>query len=466
MYKMIMGILSLVLVVAPAYAIEKPIGAEGLGDAYFEELGNGGYDVQHYDLNITSNFPQPGIEGTVIISAIATQTLARFNVDLGGFELNSVTLNGEPADYERYDRELSLTPEEPLQVGDNFTVEIAYTGEPGNNLDLSYDFGTGWVQYARGVYVASEPDGASLWFPCNDHPLDKATFDLNVTVNSDYVVAANGLLMDTIENGETTTYVWQSTSPMATYLASVNIGEFEVQTDETDSGIPIRNYFPRRLAADLEETFENQAEIIEFFESIIGDYPFEAYGAVVADTNLYFALENQTLSLFGRDMVRGNPDDVEDVIAHELAHQWFGNSISVYSWRDIWLNEGFATYFATLWYEHKEGKRAADEVMRNYYDYIAPGNADINLIEVGNPGADNLFHGLVYIRGAWTLHALRLEVGDDTFLEIIRTYYARYQYGNARIEDFIAVAEEVSGQNLEDFFNAWLFSEETPEVEF
>ena len=322
---------------------------------------------------------------------------------------------------------------------------------------------TGWVTIDGGSFVLSEPDGSASYYPVNDHPLDKASYTFRVTVPEPFEVAANGVLTETTDNGDTTTFVFEARDPMASYLATINIDEFELEVMESENGIPIRNYYSTGLPEGVREPFARQGEMIVYFSRMYGRYPFEVYGALVMDTEFGAALENQTMSIFGMDMI-----DVEDVkgteltVAHELAHQWFGDSVSVADWSDIWLNEGFATYSEGLWIEHKNGREALDEWVKFIYSdiveypqyYPAP----------GNPPADDLFNGGVYDRGGLTLHALRLEVGDEVFFDIMRTYFDRYQGGNATTDDFIAVSEEVSGKELTEFFDSWLYSEKIPPI--
>lgn len=432
-------------------------GAEGIGDPYFPKLGNGGYDVQHYTLNLDVDMDENFIVGTVTIEALATQDLNAFNLDFNGFEIDELTVNDEPADFTRDGRELTIRPADDLAEGESFTVVVSYAGEPDAR---GRGFDGGWVRYPTGVFVASEPAGAANWYPVNDHPLDKASYTFIITVEEPWVVAANGLLQDTIENDDNTiTYIWHTDYLMASYLATVNIAEFEVQTQEGPDGLLIRNYFPADIFEETLEYYENTPEMIAYFTELFGPYPFEAYGVVVADVPLGFALETQTISLFGRGAVS------EDVVAHELAHQWFGNSVTPVTWQDIWLNEGFATYASWLWYEDQNGADSIEGYIREIYHAMADPTFVIdNPDPVGKPEANSLFNVLVYVRGALTLHALRLRIGDEAFFEILRVYVDRYQYSNARTADFIAVAEEVSGEELSDFFTGWLYDPEMPPI--
>lgn len=449
---------------AGAAGVQEP-GAAGIGDPYFETLGNGGYDAQHYTLDLTVDMDENFISGTVTMDALATQDLSVFNLDFLGFQISEISVNQLPAKYLRKERELSITPSEPLVDGDLFTVAVTYSGVPGQNVEGLNVFSAGWTRYRTGVYVAGEPAGASRWYPVNDHPRDKATYTFRITVPEPYVVAANGLLQDTIDNGDTTTYMWAMNQPMASYLATVNIADFVLHTQ--DGSVPIRNYFPARLAETAPAVFERTPEMIAYFSEIFGPYPFDAYGVVMADTSLFFALETQSLSLFGAEVVPNAITNaiprwstgVENVVAHELAHQWFGNSVSPANWQDIWLNEGFASYASALWIEHTQGQAAFEAEMQSYYDVID--NRDYS---PGAPPPGDLFNRGVYLQGAWTLHALRLEVGDEAFFAILRIYYDRFKYANASTADFIAVAEEVSGQDLSALFDAWLFEGGVPPV--
>jgi aminopeptidase N len=243
---------------------------------------------------------------------------------------------------------------------------------------------------------------------------------------------------------------------MATYLATVVIADLELEHAGAAGGVPIRNYFPADMPRTARQEFDRTGEMLEYFTSILGAYPFDAYGVVVAPIELPFALETQTLTLFGI-ADRYN----EGTIAHELAHQWFSNSISLRRWQDIWLNEGFATYASLLWFEHRFGAEPVDTEIHAMYRVLMDSN-DARTMRIGAPPSDDLFNGAVYWRGAMTLHALRQEVGDPLFFQILRTYVERFRYGNATTDDFIALAEEISVQDLRALFDAWLFQEKVP----
>ena len=370
-------------------------------------------------------------------------------------------MNGQPTAFTREGLELTVLPAAPLPVGEPFTVEVAYEGVPEPVSPSAIPIRMGWNRHPGGVYVASEPIGSATWFPVNEHPLDKATYTISVTVPEPYVVAANGLLMETIDNGSTLTYVWENDDPTASYLVTVNIGAFVLEEQEGPDGLPIRNYFPESVYEDAVFDFGRTAEMIAFFNEIFGPYPFDAYGVVVADQHLGFALETQTLSLFGLRHVDGMRSS-ENTVAHELAHQWFGNAVSLADWSDIWLNEGFATYASYLWEEHDKGPDIFADMMHQMYMLLA--SAQGLMPPPGSPPPGDLFNGSVYIRGAMTLHALRAEIGDDAFFELLPAYYEAYKFGNATTEGFIALAEEISGQDLGAFFDGWLYDIALPSI--
>ncbi|MBI3169834.1 MAG: M1 family metallopeptidase [Chloroflexi bacterium] len=437
-------------------------GSPGMGDSLYPSFGNGGYDSLSYALDITvNNVASSDLDAVTTIEAIATQDLNQFNLDFAGFEITSITVNDEAADFKRKGQELTVIPAQTISNDESFTVVVEYQGIPDPMESKALPFPTGWIVYDNGIFVLSEPDGSASFYPVNDHPLDKANYTITVTVPKPYEVAANGVLEETKDNGDTTTYSFTVRDPMASYLTTININDFDMETMESEDGLPIRNYYAASLPDDVNKPFARQGEMIDYFSGLFGEYPFEVYGSLVMDTEFGAALENQTMSIFGIDMI--DLEDIEGteaVVAHELTHQWFGDSVSVGDWSSIWLNEGFATYGEALWVEYDHGSEGLNDwvdgvynEVKAYSDFYPP---------PGSPAPNDLFNGGVYLRGGLTLHALRLEVGDDVFFEILRTYYDRYKFDNAVTDDFIAVAEEVSGQNLGNFFEAWLYDEQLP----
>ena len=441
-------------------------GSPGIGDLLYPGLGNGGYDVQHYTLDLTVAPQTDTLTGDVTIDATATEALSRFNLDLIGFTISQITVNGADATFSRSGQELTITPADPLADGAAFTAEVRYSGVPKRLTSVALPVQTGWVGYNGGnpncpcSYVLSEPDGAADWFPVNDHPLDKATYTFHITVPKPYTVAANGDLQGVVDHGDTTTTTTEVTAPMASYLATVDISQFDLVTEPgTQSGVPIRNYFEKGVSQTTRALFDQQDAMIAYFETLFGKYPFDVYGAVMLNTRTGGALEAQTLSIFGTDTISRNNPESETIIAHELAHQWFGDSVSLGDWSDIWLNESFATYAEGLWIEHTSGKAGLQNWVQDIAQYIT---GDKSVVPPGKPPADDLFNAGVYYRGALLLHALRLTIGDAKFFQLLQTWASTYQYGNARTADFIALANQIGGQDLTTLFNAWLYAAQVP----
>ena len=437
-------------------------GAAGLGDPFVPNLGNGGYDVQHYTIALDVDPLANVITGTTTITAKATQALSAFNLDFAGepidaLTVDAVTVDGRAAAFTHETYELVITPTVAPADTELFTTVVAYHGSPEPIPSLAGET-IGWFHSPSGaVNVVGEPDGAEGWFPANDYPTDKATFRFEITVPAPYVVAAPGLLRDTEQQGDNIRYVWEMDQPIATYLAAVNIDKYEVETAAGPDGVEIRNYFPQDYPAAERKRYAALPQMIEYFSSLFGPYPYAAYGVLIADPEVEIcgfmvAEETPTLSTH---CATGEAAD-EDVVAHELAHQWFGDSVSVASWQDVWLKEGLATYAQWLWLTRAEGRAALDEMASSSLQ-------DMGLTaSIAQPPPYDLYGNGSYIGGALVFHALRLKVGDEAFFKILRTYYDRYKGGSAGTQDFIAVAEEVSGQELSPFFSDWLYSTDLP----
>lgn len=435
-------------------------GSDGIGDPYFEDLGNGGYNVQHYELALHVDMDANEIAGTATIQASTTQALTSLNLDFIGMNISRVAVNGEETVFQRQGAELVIYLPDPLANGTSFQIEVDYQGTPGEDVDrnLLPEYSEGWIYYDEGLMVAGEPTGASTWFPVNEHPADKATYTFAINVDEPLVVAANGVLTSTDDQGSNVTYTWEMRDPIAPYLVTIAIGEFDIDAYTGPSGVPIRNYFGAGVSQNVRDDFDKVGEMIEYFETIFGPYPFEVYGVVVHDLDLNFALETATLVVYGKSFTD------EEVVSHELTHMWFGDSVGLRTWKDIWLNEGFATYGAELWNEHAYGREVLDDNVRSVYEEFALYGSFFGNATVGDPGPGDLFSYPVYYRGMLTLHALRLEIGDADFFETLRTYTARFGHANASTREFIAIAEEISGQQLDDFFEAWIYRAELPDI--
>ena len=420
-------------------------------------MGNSGYDVTHYDISLDVDPIANTLTGVTSIHANATARLPEIFFDLAGLDVTAVTVNGERARISRMYHDLMVLPAETIHAGSSFVVVIEHSGTPAAINDPGVPFTpVGWFWTDGVVYTANEPSGAMTWFPSNNHPTDKATFEFRITVPERFTAAANGLLeSDTVVDGRRTA-VWQMNDPMATYLAAVYVGEFERHEQALRDDLLIRNYIPSSLPDAERQSMLDALAItpgaIEYFESLLGAYPFDAYGTIVMPQSLGFALENQTLSVHGRQMLGPR------IIAHELAHQWFGNSSTAQDWSEIWLHEGFAHYLSLLYLADVDGQDL-DALMANELQ----GATRARAAPPGDISISQLFdYNVVYRRGALTLHALHQLLGRETFTEILRRHYVQSAAGTTTTAEFEAVVAELGGAAAVGVLNAWLHNPQMP----
>jgi aminopeptidase N len=455
-------VLSVVLTGSPAPASSAPAspGAPGAGDPYYPTDGNGGYDTKHYDLAL-KYAPATGVlSGAATIRARATQRLSAFNLDFKGMTIRSITVDGRAARWTRdAEHELTVTPRRSLRPGQAFVTRVTYDGVPTVISDPDLGDG-GAFRTDDGVMILGEPWAAAAWFPSNDHPTDKATYAIALTVPNGLEAVSNGSPAGRSTHAGWTTWRWAQ--PMASYLAMAAIGEFDL-TSYTRNGIrfvdAIDPAAPQAQRAIAAKSFAREPEILTFLSGVFGPYPFRAAGGIVdADGEWGYALENQGRPIYTPQDF-GNQEDGDSVVVHELSHQWYGDSLSVGRWSDIWLNEGFASYAEWLWSEH-EGLGTAQQIFDTRY--ATPATSSLWKSKVADPGPPNIFSGSVYNRGAMTLHALRMTVGDQKFFRILRSWAQTHRNGNVTTAEFIAFAERISGQNLEALFTAWLYTPAKP----
>ena len=657
----------IVVAASPAAAAAATPGAAGIGDPYYPRAGNGGYDVAHYNLDLSYQPSNNRLTGVATITARATQDLSTFNLDLEGLTVQAITVNGAGAEWRRGGGELVIDPAADLPTGVDFTTVISYRGVPDTLGSAQLGTMSGFMHTDDGALIAGQPEGAATWFPANDHPLDKAAFTFRVSVPKGTEAIANGLLVSRVDSGNRTIWTWDAKEPMAPYLATASIGEFQLRertvngvrywdaldpdllkpprprsgkryafsgvgqpsykrllrtitvpaggarlsfwaqreteqfadyffvearpaganawttlrdrnghtdretgplctllleihpfldhymTAKRDStcsargssggwnaaagasegwerwAVDLAPYAGRRIDVSLtyasdtliqeggvylddvaitgagstsfeggfggwrrggaprgsernpngwrtgaasaaprttgeiaRSALDRQPAIIEFLAGLFGPYPFTSAGSIVDDLrNLGFALENQTRPVYSRGFFedRATASASDAVVAHELAHQWVGDLVSVASWQHTWLNEGFATYAEWLWGERR-GRATAQQ--RFNQNAARDARSEFWDVAIGNPGKNNAFSGAIYDRGAMTLHALRQLIGDEPFFRLLKQWIATHAGGNVTIPEFTALAEQVSGRELDDFFRVWLNTKAKP----
>ena len=446
------GFAAFLLTAGTGAAADFTPGSAGLGDPFFPNAGNGGYDVANYDLGLAYDPGTDVLDGKAVVTATATQDLSRFNLDLRGFQISKLTVNGVAATFAREGQELVITPRTGIRSGSTFRVAVDYSGVPEVIVDPDQSI-EGWIPTDDGAFVVNEPQGSPGWYPCNDNPRDKATFDFAVTVPQGLTAMANGILVSSATSGGKTTWVWKETDPMSTYLSTSTLGKFDLSITSMANGLPVYVAVDPQLAKG--QVLSKLVESVEFYSSLYGPYPFNAVGAIVDSAKVVgYSLETQTKPNFPYV-----PD--EATLVHEISHMWFGDSVTLTEWPDIWLHEGFATWSEWIWSE-KQGNKSAAQWFKQLYSTPAKDTAFWNP-PPATPGTPAfLFNGTIYYRGGMTLQALREKVGEFTFSRIIRDWATQNRYGTVTTAQFIAHAERISGQSLGIFFDAWLYQEGKP----
>jgi aminopeptidase N len=438
-------------------------GEAGIGDPYFPLLGNGGFDVRHYDLSFSYDPATDVLDGHMVVRARALQNLSRFDLDLQQLDVSAVRVNDDPAAFSRDGQELQITPNNRLRDGSTFNVAVDYGGVPQTIVGSPIVFGSpyGFLHTPDGMFVGAEPNAQSTWMPLSDHPADKATWTFHVTVPEGKGVVSNGRLVSQETQGGKTTFTWDEPIPMATYLATVDVGDWLIRTGSTPAGTPqtvaVDPVLQAASPGSMDRYWNTSAEVTDLWSETFGPYPFDSTGAIADDARfngqpLGFSLETQT-----RPVYSGFRS--ETTIAHELAHQWFGDSVSPATWPNIWLNEGFASFAEYLWLEHRGTRTAHASFL---VDYARPATSTFWQVVVADPQRDTMFASAVYRRGAMTLQALREKIGDEKFFQILRTWVAEHRHGNATTAQFTALAEQISGEELDHFFDVWIYQTGKP----
>ena len=417
-------------------------------EGYFNE--NQKYiDVEHYNLAFDLDTENEILNGDVTIKGKLLKPLEEIHFNFyDNMIIKTITLNGEKVNYKNEGTDLIINNEDETE---DFTIRIVYSGKP---VDLGFgSFEFGEFGGSSAVHSLSEPVYSSTWFPCNDLPTDKALADIFITNDTSKTSISNGYLVGSETNGNRKTFHWKTVYPISTYLISINSAEY-IQFNQNYTSITGEDIYLVHYAfhEDYEKALidmEDHPKYLEILENMFGEYPFikEKYG-VAEFLWRNGAMEHQTITGMSFRYYTGKKY-FTDILVHELAHQWWGNAVGPATWKDVWLNEGFAKYTEALYWEKTKGFTALQSTMQSIY-------GDFNNGTLYNPGKD-LFGSKVYNKGAWVLHMLRKEVGDETFFKILKTYYSLFKYKNASTEDFKNICEELSGKNLNQFFKQWLY---------
>lgn len=446
----LVGVILTAVLVTPAPAQAQPMpGSDGIGDSYFPLDGNGGIDVVRYRIQNRYRFPTKQLNGRTVLTVEATEHLSSFNLDFL-LPVRRVKVDGVDVSHDKPNRhEVEIVPKHPIPAGDTFTLAVSYAGRPGA---IGYLGEKNWLANRHEVVTMNQPHMAPWWFPSNDHPSDKALMDISITVPRGKQVFANGERVSIERAGGLATHRWRADEPMSTYLAVFAAGDFQVDSGVRD-GLPWRAIVSKQMSLDARQDnlalMRQTPRVVAGLEQDLGAYPFNQVGGLVTGLDVHFALENQTLPTYpvtGRDYTW--------LVVHELAHQWFGDSVGLRRWKDIWLNEGAATFMEIRW-EETHGGQSGTAWLRSAYEGRSTESSFWNLA-IGDPGADQIFAGPVYTRGAMTFQALRNLIGERDFWALLQRWVSENRYGLGTRGAFEDMAEDVSGEALDQFFRVWL----------
>lgn len=426
-------------------------------DPYLPDNGNFGYRVSRYELELEYKVASNRLSGTATITAVALASLQSFSLDLAeNLGVTRVSVNGRrPANFASSAGKLRVRLAVAIPAGSAISIVVRYGGSPRPIRTVWGE--VGFEELSTGALVAGQPNGSPSWFPCDDHPSSKASYRIQIRTESPYYAVAPGELVSRRVRAAQTVWTYEMPDPTPAYLATIQIGMYTSHA-LPKGPVPMRAVVPERLIANFDHDFARQPAMMKLFIRLFGPYPLSAgYTVVVTDDPLEIPLEAQGISVFGANHCDGRRSS-ERLIAHELAHQWFGNSVTARRWRDIWLHEGFACYAEWLWSEHAGGPTAA-ELAHIYHQRltVAPQN-----ILLADPGPRDMFDDRVYKRGALTLHALRGVVGDERFFTLLRDWTTRHRHGTVVTDDFTGLAAHYADVSLRPLWDAWLYSTPVP----
>ncbi|MDD3563157.1 MAG: M1 family aminopeptidase [Candidatus Cloacimonetes bacterium] len=422
-----------------------------------------GFDVQKYTIELSISQDPNAISGNVLAEVLAEEALPTITYNLIGLTVSQVLVNGQAASFTHENGLVQIQVNKA--AGESFSTQVFYSGSPQLSGD-SYNIG----MYIRpnSIFTVSDPDAGRYWWPCYDHPWDKAIVDLIVTLRSDWKVAANGLRESIVDNGDgTATTTWRGYHPMTTYLVCITAANYmEIPQTAMQGELPILNFVTPSQYDNALNDLASLPDMIDYYSGLFGDYPFEKYGNATVNMSTFGAMEHQTMTTLGNYIITGTGSQ-ELVIAHELAHQWFGNAVSFLDFADVWLSEAFATYSEHLWVDNTLGWQAAcDYVLSSYHNYYLSWENAANPATIYDPDFNHYFSPPSYEKAASVLHMLRLKLGDDQFFQVMQQYFQTYKHGNAITPEFRAVAETVSGLDLGQFFAQWIYGKGIPTVDY
>ncbi|MFZ0531515.1 MAG: M1 family metallopeptidase [Propionicimonas sp.] len=426
-------------------------------DPYAPHSGDTAYSVSEYRLRLRYRVATNRLDGEASIIAVANRELTTLRLDLVGLHTSRVRLNDEKrTSFRQGPRKLTVTPSAPIAAGQQFALRVSYAGSPAPRASRWGQLG--WEELDDGILVASQPIGAPTWFPCNDHPSDKARYSIELTVEDGYTVAATGEPTGRRSSSGRTTWTFEERIPTATYLVAVQIGRYRSEALRLGT-VPGIVFYPGGSRAGVLADLAGLPRMMALFERSFGPYPMGRYDVVVTPDPLEIPLESQGMALFGANHLDGRGSS-ERLVAHELAHQWFGNSVGLAQWQDIWLNEGFCCYAEWLWSE-ESGGLSCHQQAKQHRTLLAGLPQDL---VIADPGPDLMFDDRVYKRGALTLHALRRVVGDEPFFAIVRAWTTAKRHSTATTAEFVALAERTSGRRLDPLFTEWLYRPRLPRL--
>ena len=424
-------------------------------DTLYPEVGDPGVDALHYDLALGWSPGTDTLDATETLTFRSTETDESFQLDFSEvLEIESLTVDGADVGFEQQGKDLVI--QAPVREDQRYELVIDYSGtpEPVDVPTQRSDFGeTGFtITDDHEVWTMQEPWGAYSWYAVNDHPSDKALYDFTLSVPAPWMGVANGDLVSTEEQDGLTVTRWHLAEPAASYLSTLAFGDYEQTELSGPRDIPIRIFTPR----DTPEAAEGPStapQAMEWLEQYIGPYPFDTFGILVVDSQS--GMETQTMVTLGNsDYALSAP-----VVVHELAHQWYGDTVTPDDWRDVWMNEGMAMYLQGMWEAERAGI-TIDQQMDEWAEFedsereFAGPPADYDLDKWGS--------GNIYYGPALMWHELRQQIGDERFFDVIRAWPESQENRSSNRETLYRFFEERTGEELSEFFDAWLLGEQTP----